>query len=165
MFHIWKIQNFSLLGIFSAWNILEVSLWIPDVLWLLSSHLRGCVRCRYYTIHPTCHSINQALSLLSPVGLVCSNLVVNILLVCGVNKDYSGRNRDLRYRIEKKLIEKWIKQYRLGHIRQDAILLSIPLILKNYKINDGGTNQQTPWQRDRQDIHIMSPRWRLKTNL
>merc|ERR1711915_823745 len=30
------------------------------------------------------------------VGLVCSNLVVNILLVCGVNKDYSGRNRDLR---------------------------------------------------------------------
>ena len=41
------------------------------------------------------------------------------------------------------LLEKWIKQSKLGRIRQVAILLSKPLFLKNYKIEDGPTDGPT----------------------
>ena len=54
------------------------------------------------------------------------------------------------------LLEKWIKQCKLGRIKQVAILLTKPLFLKNYKIEERPTN--------RQHLRINSFRRRLKTS-
>ena len=45
------------------------------------------------------------------------------------------------------LLEKWFKQCKLGHIRQVAILLSKPLFLKVYKIEDRPTDEPTDGRR------------------
>ena len=59
---------------------------------------------------------------------------------------------------------KWIKQYKLGCIRQYTILLSKPLFEKFEQRGqtDRQTDRLTDGPTDRQDLPNKSPRWRLK---
>ncbi len=43
------------------------------------------------------YSARNEEDLIAASVIVFVDLVVNILLICGANKDYSGRRRDLRY--------------------------------------------------------------------
>ena len=61
-----------------------------------------------------------------------------------IKKYKLGHIRQVAIRIpHHNLLEKWIKQYKLGDIRQVGKSLSKPLFLKNYKIYDRPTNRQT----------------------
>ena len=61
------VLHCSLLGILSSWNILNEFQ-------------------KYFS-----YSVPSPEDIYAAVILVCVNFVCNILLVCGVNKDYSGR--------------------------------------------------------------------------
>ena len=44
--------------------------------------------------------------------IVAVDLLANALLICGANKDYSGRRKDLRY--SENLVQGWAKRWASG---------------------------------------------------